>query len=156
MKKSSFLLFFALFLGFKSYACDCAFPNNDLAKQIEGYEFLFYARVESLVDNQIEGYERTIHFLMDSTYLKKGGYQPKLKVLEIFKGDLKEEMEGEFLIMDNGWSNCGVYFYPGQLILIFGHRGRNGGLATSVCSPNLTFKSQEDFLQKKKEIQKAV
>lgn len=155
MKKTSFVLFFALFLGLESYACKCAFSSEDLARQIEDSEFLFYARVESLADSQIDGFEKTLYFLRDSTYYKKGGYHPRLEVLEIFKGDLKEEMEGGFLIMDNGWSNCGEYFYPGQLILIFGYRGGNGGLSTSICSSNLTFKSQEDFSLKKKEIKKA-
>ena len=68
---------------------------------------------------------------------------------------MEKELDGDFLVMDNGWSNCGEYFYPGQLILIFGHKGRNEGIATTICSPNLTFKSHEDFLKKKKEIQKA-
>ena len=93
--------------------------------------------------------------MRDSTYYKKGGYQPRLEVLEIFKGNVEKDLEGDFLVMDNGWSNCGEYFQTGQLVLIFGHKGRNGGIATTICSPNLTFKSHEDFLRKKKEIQEA-
>jgi hypothetical protein len=155
MRKSFLFLIFTLFLGIESYACKCAFSTEDMGEQVKAYEFLFYAKVESLEDKQIEGFERTVYFLRDSTYYKKGGFQPRLKVLEIFKGNVEKELDGDFLVMDNGWSNCGEYFYPGQLILIFGHKGQNGGIATTICSPNLTFKSHEDFLRKKKKIQKA-
>lgn len=155
MRKSVLFLVFTIFLGLESYACKCALSTEDLGAQIKAYEFLFYAKVESIEDNQIEGFERTLYYMRDSTYYKKGGYQPRLEVLEIFKGNLDKELEGDFLVMDNGWASCAEYFQPGQLILIFGYKGRNGGIATSICSPNLTFKSHEDFLRKKKEIKKA-
>ena len=54
MRKSFLFFVFTLFLGLESYACKCAFSTEDLREQIKAYEFVFYAKVESLEDNKIE------------------------------------------------------------------------------------------------------
>lgn len=155
MKKSICLLLFAFFIHFQSSACECIFIAENLQEKAKKYDYIFFAEVESLVDNQFEGFERTIYFKYDSTYHKKGGYHPKLRVLEVFKGKVKKKMTGEYLLMENDWSNCAEFFRPGELILIFGNTEQKGGVATSSCASNWTFESLEDFHVKKKEIRKA-
>lgn len=154
--KKFFIFFFSAFLiYFKLSACECIIIAENLQEKAKKYDYIFFAEVESLVDHQIEGFERTIYFKYDSTYYKRGGYFPKLRVLEVFKGKVNKKMIGEYLLMDNDWSFCSEHFIPGQFMLIFGSLGHNGSIATSTCASNWTFESQEDFDLKKKEIQKA-
>lgn len=128
---------------------------GNLQEKAKKYDYIFFAEVESLEDDQVEGFERTIYFKYDSTYYKKGGYHPKLRILEVYKGKVKKKMTGEYLLMDNDWSNCGEFFRPGELILIFGYKGQKGGVATSNCSSNWILNSEEEFSLKKNEIDKA-
>ncbi len=148
-------MLFAFVIHFQSSACECVILAGSLQDHSKRYDYIFFAEVESLVDSQVEGFENTIYLSSDSTYYKKGGYHPQLRVLEVFKGKVKKKMTGEYLLMDNGWSIDSEYFQPGQLMLIFGSAGQNGGIATSSCASNWTFESLEDFNLKKKEIRKA-
>ncbi len=148
------VIFLILSLG-SSWACECIFIAESLQQKAKNYDYIFFAEVESLVDHQVEGFENTFEYRINPSYHLNGGYHPKLQVLEVFKGKVKKGMTGKYLVMDNDWSMCGEFFQPGQFILIFGTKGRKGGITTSTCASNWTFKSQEEFMLKKKELKKS-
>lgn len=155
MKKGIILLFFAVFLAFSSEACECIFGKHTLREWAKGYKYIFYAEVKEIVDPKIRGFENTMTFLHDASYVQIGGYHPKLKVKEIFKGNVQEYIQDGYLTMNNGWSLCGDFFKPGDKILFFAYEGSEGTLATSTCSLNRRYLTDEDFLIERREVKKA-
>ena len=155
MKKVCLFLFFSILIYSPAKACECIFGPHTLKEWAKNYPYIFYAEVESLVDNQIEGFEDTIYALHNSQYFLKGGYHPKLKVKEVFKGKVSNFIQEGYLVMNNGWTFCGDFFRPGEKILIFAHEGQYGTLSTSTCDLNRVFASEEEFLSQREEIKKA-
>ena len=77
------------------------------------------------------------------------------KVKEIFKGNVQDYIQDGYLTMNNGWSLCGDFFKPGDKILFFAYEGSEGTLATSTCSLNRRYLTDEDFLIERRELKKA-
>ncbi|HSF55171.1 MAG TPA: hypothetical protein VLA71_15555 [Algoriphagus sp.] len=133
------------------------FQKETLKEQMARYEFVFYAQVDSIMDSEIEGFGSTIYYYnLDSAYFTQTGYHPKLKDIEIIKGKLKEQLvDGTLVMGGNSWSMCSRTFKVGERLLIFGNRGGNERISTTICDPIWVFQSHEEYLLKKEEMQKA-
>lgn len=143
--------------GIQSFGCECIFnPRETLKERVEKYSVIFYAEVLSLEDrknpvfNQIADQER------DSLYFQKYGYEPKLQILDVLKGDISKEITDQILIFQSDFSMCSMAFSPEKKYLIFASRDENGILRTSTCAPNQIFNDDEAFLKQKNEILKAM
>lgn len=135
MKKSVVTLVFFFLVCGSALACECIFQKETLKQQIDRYSFVFYAQVDSLLDD------------------KKAGYHPKLNVLEIFKADSKVGLKEGELLLENSGSICDRVFNLGERLLVFGHKGLNGVISVSICDPLWVFDSHEEFLLERKKIQ---
>jgi hypothetical protein len=129
--KRLLIIFGLTILTWDTLACECI-PILTLEQQFKKADIVFYAKVQSINDRQVDGFRDTMHFTMDSLYTDKGGYHPTLKVKEVYKGKLEQDIE---LNIKSNWGLCDVYFKTDTDYIVFGYYDKDGLIQTSVCTP---------------------
>ena len=125
------------------FACECI-PILTLEEHFKKADVVFYAKVKSINDRNVEGYRDTMHFIMDSLYTDKGGYHPTLLIKRTFKGKLKVDSE---IDIKSIWGLCDVFFKRDSEYVVFGYIDKDGQIQTSVCVPT-TILTDKEFLRR--------
>jgi hypothetical protein len=117
-----------------TFACECL-PILTLEQHFKRADIVFYAKVTAINDKEVSGFRDTMHFIMDSLYSAKGGYHPRLKILEIIKGNFKSDLiTNNTLNYQSKWTLCDVFFKRDSEYIVFGNFDENGNFETSICS----------------------
>tara|TARA_B110000285_G_C14675115_1_gene402124 strand:- start:79 stop:516 length:438 start_codon:yes stop_codon:yes gene_type:complete len=117
------------FLVTQVLACECI-PTVNNTEQFKKADVVFYAKVISINDSEVENFKNTLHYAMDSLYTEQGGYQPILKVFKTYKG----KMSSKEIILKSNWRGCDVFFKRDSEYLIFGYIDDNGSIQTNICA----------------------
>jgi hypothetical protein len=122
MKKLTLLFLLTLVVVVDSYACRCdLYSSLDtfMKERFEASDFVISAKVEFVRDSLTKG-----EYVMssDPTYWRQGGYNPVLKVTNVYKGKLKTDT----MEITPRWSNCSEYFKTGDTYIIFGYVNSKG------------------------------
>ncbi|SIR50756.1 Tissue inhibitor of metalloproteinase [Pontibacter lucknowensis] len=107
-----------------------------MKERFQASDFVISAKVESVRDSLTKG-----DYVMssDPMYWREGGYNPILKVTNVYKGELKTDI----IEITPRWSNCSQYFKTGDTYIIFGYVNNKGEFATDVCSGNFSITNKE-------------
>jgi hypothetical protein len=129
------LIFGLTILTIDIFACECI-PILTLEQHFKKADIVFYAKVISITDKRTEGYNETMHFMMDSLYTNKGGYHPELKILKTIKGNFKPgTLINKTYSFKSRWSLCDIFFKKDSEYIVFGYFDEHGNIQTSVCTP---------------------
>jgi len=128
------VLFGLILLTTDTFACECI-SILTLAEHFKKADIVFYAKVTAINDKEINGFRNTMNFIMDSSYSDKGGYQPRLKILEIIKGKFKSDIiTNDILNYQSKWTLCDVFFKSDSEYILFGNFDENGNFQTGICT----------------------
>lgn len=117
------------FLVTEVSACECS-PTVTFEEQFKKADVVFYAKVISINDSEVENFKNTLYYAMDSLYIEQGGYHPTLRVLKTFKGKLGSKT----IKLKSKWAGCDVFFIRSKEYLVFGFISDNGDISTNICT----------------------
>jgi hypothetical protein len=106
-------------------------PAMTLEQNFNKADIVFYAKVTSINDRQVEGFRDTMPFTMDSLYTDKGGYHPTLKIKKVYKGKINPRVK---VNIKSNWGLCDVFFKSDTDYIVFGYFDKDGRIQTSVCT----------------------
>ena len=140
-----------------SLACECIFPiDYTLKDAVDEHPVIFYAEVISIEDQKDPNFEGVADLYFDSLYYEKRGYEPQFRIIEILKGKIGSEQEGDRIVLQSDFSMCSSTFKIGQKYLVFAYGDENGWISVSSCSPGFLFEDQKAYRAKRREIKKAL
>ncbi len=140
----AFLLSF--FLTTDLLACDCQHTMS-VKEAFEQASIVFYGRVEGVNDETVEGYTNTMHFAIDSLYTKKGGYFVNIKVKEVYKGKLSNDVP---VHIKGSWGLCDVFFKKNMEYIVFGYVMPDGQIQTNVCMLSAAVRNKQSLRKVKR------
>ena len=115
------------------YGCECI-PFRPFEEQYKMADIVFLAEVIEIADDQDVGFKNTLYYHIDSLYTDIGGYRPKFKVLNVYRGEFNEPIvDGEYQYKSS-WSLCDVFFQRDKTYIVFGYFDENGYLTTNICT----------------------
>ena len=145
--------FFALFIPVESSACVCI-NDGERTSRVKEYSFIFYGEVESIEYSRTDFFDQLAAYELDSLYDQKFGYEPRLRIIEVLKGDLSLAMENEYFLLKSDFSRCSARFKKGEKYLIYVCQDRPDEIRIGFCNPGVIIKDHKNYLQIRKEIKK--
>lgn len=125
------------------FSCECI-PVISLEEHFKKADIVFYGKVKSINDSQIDGFRDNMNFMMDSLYTDRGGYHPTIEIKKVFKG--KKYAKPQVDIISN-WSLCDVFFKKDSEYVVFGYFDQNEQIQTNICVPT-SMVTDKEFLRR--------
>lgn len=116
---------------------------NSLEENFQEADFVFLAKVTQINDQKVRGFSDSAHYMMDSSYVVRGGYHPTFQILKKYKGKLKK---GREVNLHSQWGNCDFFFEKNKEYVVFGYYDQEGRIATNVCWPIILVKDESQLI----------
>ena len=122
-----------LFLNGGLHACECILTKS-MEEMVEDADIIFYGTVVGIDDRKDPVYSENVkYYTFGDDYPNKGGYEPIFKIIENFKGDIKDKLvEGKFHYQTE-WTNCDRLYKMGYSYIFFGNYDDEGKIRTNIC-----------------------
>lgn len=157
MRKYGLTIVFTLFSFGYSWACECIKELTETLKQkVDIASVIFYGEVVSIADlDKAKPRSQTYtDYGFEKLNKTKSGFHPQFRVIDVLKGDLKQEMVQDTFKYQGPLSICSDSFKVGEKYLVLASRDEDGKVLLRICNPPLTFEDQKTFRRTKREIRK--
>jgi len=136
-----------------SMACECIAELTETLKQkVAKSGVVFYGEVVPIKDGTVLRKDMGSY----SPNLSSQSYTPQFRLIDLLKGDLDVESNGDTFFNLAGPSICSPLFKTGERYLVFAFLDENGKIQAFDCPHPLVFEDQKAYRAKRREIKKAL
>ncbi|MDT0685864.1 hypothetical protein [Autumnicola psychrophila] len=133
MKFKFQILLIFLFLTGGLHACECILTKS-IEEMVEDADIIFYGTVLGVDDRDDPVYaEQVKYYTFGDDYANKGGYEPIFKIIENFKGGIKDQLVDGKYSYQTEWTNCDRLYKISYSYIFFGNIDDNGKIRTNIC-----------------------
>ncbi|MDT0689906.1 hypothetical protein RM549_08920 [Salegentibacter sp. F188] len=105
-----------------------------MEEMVEEADVIFYGTVVGVEDQNDPVYAENVkYYTLGDDYAKIGGFEPVFKIIESFKGDLKDQLVDAKFHYQTEWTNCDRLYKIDYSYIFFGNYDDEGTIRTNIC-----------------------